>query len=122
MALGSHRGPWYLPRTFLDEQAKWFPEGTLAEIPDMAGDPPPFPTRRWALAPGDLIAFHMATLHRAGPAPLDADRRVASLRYVGDDVVHAPRSWTTSPDFADVAADLIAGAPLDHPRFPVVWP
>ena len=122
VALGSHRGPWYLPRTFLDEQARWFPEGSLAEIPDMEADPAPFPTRRWALEPGDLIAFHMATLHRAGPAPLDADRRVVSLRYVGDDVVHAPRSWTTSPDFGDVAADLIAGGSLDHPLFPVVWP
>lgn len=122
VALGSHRGPWYLPRTFLDDRARWFPEGSLAEIPDMAADPPPFPTRSWALEPGDLVAFHMATLHRAGPAPLDRDRRVVSLRYVGDDVVHAPRSWTTSPDFSDVAPDLVAGGPLDHPLFPVVWP
>ena len=122
VALGSHRGPWYLPRTFLDEQARWFPEGSLAEIPDMDADPPAFPTRCWAMEPGDLVAFHMATLHRAGPAPPDRDRRVVSLRYVGDDVVHAPRAWTTSPDFGDVAPDLVAGGPLDHPLFPVVWP
>ncbi len=122
VAIGSHRGPWFLPRTFLDEQARWFPEGSLAEIPDMEADPPPFPTRRWALEAGDLIAFHMATLHRAGPAPPDRDRRVVSLRYVGDDVVHAPRRWTTSPDFGDVAPDLVADGPLDHPLFPLVWP
>ena len=122
VALGSHRGPWYLPRTFLDERARWFPEGSLAEIPDMDADPPPFPTRRWALEPGDLIAFRMATLHRAGPAPRERDRRVVSLRYVGDDVVHAPRAWTTSPDFGDVAEELTAGESLDHPLFPLVWP
>ena len=31
---GSHLGPWRLPRTFLDDEAKWFPEGSLAEMPD----------------------------------------------------------------------------------------
>ena len=31
---GSHRGPWLMPRTFMDHQAKWFPEGSLADLPD----------------------------------------------------------------------------------------
>jgi hypothetical protein len=35
---GSHRGPWLMPRTFMDSQAKWFPEGTLQELPDIDGD------------------------------------------------------------------------------------
>jgi len=30
---GSHACTWYKPRTFRDHQAKWFPEGALAEIP-----------------------------------------------------------------------------------------
>ena len=25
---GSHLGPWLMPRTFMDAEAKWFPEGT----------------------------------------------------------------------------------------------
>jgi Phytanoyl-CoA dioxygenase (PhyH) len=32
---GSHDGAWYMPRTFHTNQAKWFPEGTLADLPDM---------------------------------------------------------------------------------------
>ena len=32
---GSHRGPWLIPRTFMDNQARWFPEGTLADLPDI---------------------------------------------------------------------------------------
>jgi ectoine hydroxylase-related dioxygenase (phytanoyl-CoA dioxygenase family) len=28
---GSHRGPWLMPRTFKDKQARWFPEGSLAD-------------------------------------------------------------------------------------------
>ena len=32
---GSHRGPWLMPRTFMDQQAKWFPEGALEDLPDI---------------------------------------------------------------------------------------
>ena len=35
---GSHRGPWLMPRTFMDNQAKWFPEGSLADLPDIDAD------------------------------------------------------------------------------------
>ena len=36
---GSHRGVWYMPTTFLDKQAKWFPEGSLEPVPDVDADP-----------------------------------------------------------------------------------
>ena len=36
---GSHRGPWLMPRTFLTKEARWFPEGSLAELPDIDADP-----------------------------------------------------------------------------------
>ncbi|HEY3850536.1 MAG TPA: phytanoyl-CoA dioxygenase family protein, partial [Steroidobacteraceae bacterium] len=32
---GSHLGPWLMPRSFMDAQAKWFPEGSLADLPDI---------------------------------------------------------------------------------------
>ena len=35
LVAGSHRGPWLMPRSFMDAQAKWFPEGTLADRPDI---------------------------------------------------------------------------------------
>jgi hypothetical protein len=35
---------------------------------------------------------------------------------------HAPRAWRTSPPFDGLDAELPAGAPMDHPLFPVVWP
>jgi hypothetical protein len=68
---GSHRGDWYMPRSFLDR------------------------------VPGP---------HR---------RRVPSVRCLGDDVVHAPRPWTTSPPFDGL--DIPPGAPMDDPLFPVLW-
>lgn len=35
---GSHLGPWLMPRSFLDSQAQWFPEGSLADLPDIEAD------------------------------------------------------------------------------------
>ncbi|HYF45615.1 MAG TPA: phytanoyl-CoA dioxygenase family protein [Acidimicrobiales bacterium] len=118
---GSHRGPWYLPRTFLDGEAKWFPEGTLHELPDIEGDPDRFPVLRWALEPGDAVFFHMLALHGAPGHEGPGRRRVLSLRFLGDDMVHAPRPWATSPSFPGLEAELPAGAPMDHPLFPVLW-
>lgn len=119
---GSHLGPWLMPRSFMDAQAKWFPEGSLREMPDIdaARDDPASGVRvvSWALEPGDAVAFHMLTLH--GAAGTATRRRVFSVRLLGDDMVHAPRDWVTSPDFPGLADELAAGVPLDHPLFPVL--
>jgi ectoine hydroxylase-related dioxygenase (phytanoyl-CoA dioxygenase family) len=117
---GSHLGPWLMPRTFMDAQARWFPEGSLADLPDIEADRAAWPILGWALEPGDLVAFHMLTLHSSAGA--DRRRRVFSVRFLGDDATHAPRPWPTSPEFPGLEAELPTGAPMDHPLFPIVWP
>jgi ectoine hydroxylase-related dioxygenase (phytanoyl-CoA dioxygenase family) len=118
---GSHLGPWLMPRTFMDNQARWFPEGSLADLPDIEADRDAFPILGWELEPGDAVFFHMLTLHAAGGVEGDRRRRAFSVRFLGDDVTHAPRAWATSPEFPGLAEELPAGAPMDHPLFPVVW-
>jgi ectoine hydroxylase-related dioxygenase (phytanoyl-CoA dioxygenase family) len=119
---GSHLGPWLMPRTFMDHQAKWFPEGSLGELPDIEatrGQPDaPHRLTGWALEPGDFVCFHMLTLHAAAGVQGPLRRRVFSLRFIGDDVVHAPRHWKTSPDFPGLAEHLPAGVAMNHPLFP----
>lgn len=117
---GSHLGPWFMPRSFLDGQAKWFPDGALAELPQIDGNPE-FDILGWALEPGDAVFFHMLTLHSAGGVSGTNRRRVLSVRFLGDDMVHAVRPWTTSPPFPGLTDELPDGAPLDHPLFPVLW-
>ena len=117
---GSHRGPWLMPRTFMDQQAKWFPEGSLANLPDIESRRASFPIIGWALQPGDVVAFHMLALHASAGAA--QRRRVFSLRYLGDDITHAPRRWKTSPDFPGLADELPAGVPMQHPLFPLILP
>jgi ectoine hydroxylase-related dioxygenase (phytanoyl-CoA dioxygenase family) len=118
---GSHRGPWLMPRSFMDSQAKWFPEGSLADLPDVEAARDGFPILGWALEPGDAVCFHMLTLHASRGVDGTRRRRVFSVRFMGDDIVHAPRRWKTSPEFPGLAAELPAGAPMSHPFFPELW-
>ncbi|SAK53743.1 phytanoyl-CoA dioxygenase [Caballeronia hypogeia] len=118
---GSHRGPWLMPRTFMENEAKWFPEGSLADLPDIEADRDAFPIVGWALEPGDMVCFNMLTLHASGGVGGKTRRRAFSIRFIGDDIRHAPRPWRTSPEFPGLASVLPDGAPMDHSLFPVLW-
>ena len=119
---GSHKGPWLMPRTFMSNEAKWFPEGSLADLPDIEADRSRHRILGWALEPGDAVAFNMLTLHASAGVEPGRRRRVFSVRMLGDDMRHAPRRWKTSPDFPGLAEQLPPGAPMAHPLFPVLWP
>jgi ectoine hydroxylase-related dioxygenase (phytanoyl-CoA dioxygenase family) len=119
---GSHLGAWLMPRSFLDAQARWFPEGSLADLPDIDGGRDRYRILGWQLEPGDAVCFHMLTLHASGGVGADKRRRVFSVRLIGDDIRHAPRRWTTSPEFPGLSQELPAGAPMEHPLFPQLWP
>jgi ectoine hydroxylase-related dioxygenase (phytanoyl-CoA dioxygenase family) len=118
---GSHLGPWLMPRSFMDSEAKWFPEGSLAELPDIEANRADFPILGWELEPGDVVCFHMLTLHASRGVDATRRRRVFSVRFLGDDVRHAPRRWTTSPEFPGLADELLEGASMHHPLFPELW-
>src|ERR1700693_4006369 len=119
---GSHRGPWLMPRSFMDAQARCFPQGSLADLPDIDADRSRYKVLGWALEPGDAVCFHMLTLHASGGVGPDNRRRVYSVRLIGDDIRHAPRRWKTSPDFPGLTETLPPGAPMEHALFPVLWP
>jgi ectoine hydroxylase-related dioxygenase (phytanoyl-CoA dioxygenase family) len=118
---GSHSGTWYMPRTFRDHQAKWFPEGSLAELPPIDKQPEQHRQLAWALQPGDVVAFHMLTLHASGGVGATHRRREFSARYLGDDMRHAVRPWRTSPPFSGLSERLADGAELADDLFPLVW-
>jgi ectoine hydroxylase-related dioxygenase (phytanoyl-CoA dioxygenase family) len=117
---GSHTGTWYMPRTFRDHQAKWFSDGALADLPAIDDQPDHYPQRAWAIEPGDVVAFHMLTLHASGGVSPSRRRRVFSARYLGDDARHAPRPWRTSPPFAGLSDRLADGAVMEDVLFPRV--
>lgn len=121
LVAGSHLGPWLMPRSFMDAQAKWFPEGTLQDLPAIDQHRDDYKVLGWEIEPGDAVCFHMLSLHASAGVEPNRRRRVFSVRFLGDDITHAPRRWTTSPEFTGLSAELPAGAPMDHALFPVVW-
>ena len=86
---GSHRGPWLMPRTFMDHRRSGSP-GSLAELPDIDAERARWPILGWPLTPGDAVCFHMLTLHAAAGVAGGGRRRVFSVRLLGDDMRHAP--------------------------------
>jgi len=118
---GTHRGPWLMPRSFMNQEAKWFPEGSLEELPDFEADPDRYKILGWEMQPGDCVAFNMLTVHSSRGTEPNRRRRAFSVRVVGDDVRHAPRRWVTSPNFPGLEEQLATGAPLDHPLFPLLY-
>jgi ectoine hydroxylase-related dioxygenase (phytanoyl-CoA dioxygenase family) len=117
---GSHKGPWLMPRSFMDNQAKWFAEGTLADLPKIEEHREDFPILGWALQPGDLVCFNMLTLHASAGVSGEHRRRAFSVRLLGDDIRHAPRPWVTSPEFPGLRESVAEGAVMNHPLFPVL--
>lgn len=117
----SHLGPWYIPRSFMQEEAKWFPEGSLKETPNIEANRDLYPILGWEVNPGDVVCFHMLTLHAAGGVCGPLRRRVFSVRFLGDDMRFAPRNWPTSPEFPGLNRELKPNAELDHPLFPIVY-
>ena len=118
---GSHATrTWYMPRSFFDDRALVFEEGTFAEVPDVEADRGAHTILGWALEPGDAVAFNMLTLHAA--AGSRNRRRAFSVRLVGDDVRLAERPHATSPTFPELDGVLAHGDSLEHPLFPELWP
>ena len=118
---GSHASrTWYMPRSFFDDRALVFEDGTFDEVPDVEADRDAYPILGWPLEPGDAVAFNMLTLHAA--AGSRNRRRAFSVRLVGDDVRLAARPHPTSPPFPELEDALLPGDELRHPLFPQLWP
>ena len=116
---GSHRwGRRFVPRKFVDHTPYAAEARGFELVPDIESARGEHRILRWAVEPGDVLAFHYRTLHAApgttGRTP--HRRRAVSFRYVGDDAVFATRPWLHSPPFDPIAP----GEPLDDARFPLV--
>ena len=94
------------------------PTARSPSCPTSTTDPERFRVLGWALEPGDAVFFHMLTLHAAGGVGGPHRRRVLSVRFLGDDMVHAPRPWATSPPFPGLVDELAARRADGPPALP----
>jgi hypothetical protein len=90
---GSHHGPVYAPSNFDPDDDTVPDEGheSLPRLPDIEAARSSYDIVSWAVEPGDVLAFHLATLHGGAATSPGAERRTVSLRYFGPDVVFDPQ-------------------------------
>ena len=115
---GSHRwGRRFRPERF--DGTPLYENDSQDTLPDIDAHRERYDIRSFAMAPGDVVAFHYMTLHGAPSNRAKSTRRRAfSSRWVGDDATFAVRSGPTSPPFPDCR--LGHGEPLAGEEFPLV--
>jgi ectoine hydroxylase-related dioxygenase (phytanoyl-CoA dioxygenase family) len=117
---GSHRGPLYDGSRFdpADDTAPIYGTGELPRLPDIEADRSRWDIVSWPVEPGDVIAFHLATLHGGAPTREGHRRRTLSLRFFGSDAVYAARPRPAGPAVAGLHDALSPGDPFRHAAFP----
>ena len=116
---GSHR--WakdVLPTRWLSEADFYPASDDYLPVPDPDARPDDFEVLEWAMQPGDAVAFHYRTVHGARGNATDRQRRVLSLRFVGDDARFVARPGPTSPPFP--GHEMSPGDRLRDDWFPVL--
>ena len=97
---GSHTGVTYNGSRFElgDDTAPLYSVSKLPRLPDIESDRDDWEIVGDALAPGDLMVFHLGTLHGGGATLPGMRRRSLTVRFIGDDVVWVERSDTPHPN------------------------
>lgn len=104
---GSHRGTLYNGSSFAahDDTAPLYRDSLLPRLPDIQAAREDWDIVSWDITPGDLIVFHLGTLHGGAGAAPGMRRRTVSLRFLGPDVVYdgRPRDERGAQEGNDVA-------------------
>lgn len=94
-------------------------DDTMQAVSDIDGTPEAYDILAGALEPGDTIVFNFRTLHGTTAAPLTAQRRAFSIRWMGDAVTYCARPGETSPPYPGIG--LQSGDPMREDWFSVIW-
>jgi ectoine hydroxylase-related dioxygenase (phytanoyl-CoA dioxygenase family) len=92
-----------------------------SNIPDIENNRDNFPILGWEMEPGDVVCFHMKTLHGAGGVSVNQNRRrVYVARFMGDDIRYEPKYYS-SPIWPELEKELKEGDEMNHSLFPIIF-
>jgi hypothetical protein len=111
---GSHQGVMFNGSAFAayDDTAPLYKRSKLPRLPDIQAERAAFDILSWDVEPGDIIVFHLGTLHGGAGTSPNLRRRTVSLRFLGPDVVFdgRPRDEVGAQEGNDTAlASTYAG-------------
>jgi hypothetical protein len=127
---GSHHGPNYfvggqlrsrkpIRSDFDPNLCPGAADGGLPLLPDIEANRQDFDIISWAMEPGDVLIFHLATLHGGAPTRPGGERRTVSFRYFGRD---ATKTALTQLDEANPFTEMLAQVPLGGRYSEGPWP
>jgi ectoine hydroxylase-related dioxygenase (phytanoyl-CoA dioxygenase family) len=132
---GSHAGPIYQISNF-DPDDDTAPDRTAPDrprLPDIEADRGSYDIVSWGLDAGDVLIFHLATLHGGAATSAGSERRTVSLRYFGPDAWFEPlegvaygaqardgNAPVTANPMAEMFAELAPGDPFSAGSWPLV--
>jgi ectoine hydroxylase-related dioxygenase (phytanoyl-CoA dioxygenase family) len=125
---GSHRGPIYFvggqlrsPRPIrVDFDPGSGPgDGGLPHLPDIEATRSDYDIISWAMDPGDILIFHLATLHGGAPTHAGGERRTVSFRFFGPD---ATKSAATQVDELNPFTEMLQQVPVGGRYSEGQWP
>lgn len=114
---GSHKGPLYNGSRFEldDDTAPLHLAADLPRLPDIEKERTKFDIVSFAVAPGDVVLFHPATLHGGAPTHPGTRRRTLTLRFFGRDSIYDARPGRAGPRRSGSA--MQQGDPFRDPSF-----
>jgi ectoine hydroxylase-related dioxygenase (phytanoyl-CoA dioxygenase family) len=115
---GSHKGPLYDGSRFdvNDDTAPLYPDDQLPRLPDIEARRGEFPVVSYAVEPGDVVLFHLRTLHGGAPTHSGTRRRTLTLRFFGQSTVYETRPLPAGPRVPGLNS-LAPGAPFRNDAF-----
>ena len=115
----SHGGVRYNGSTFSEDDPTepLYRSGNLPRLPNVDARPGDFDIIRFAVAPGDVVAFHPKMLHGGAATHAGGCRETLSVRLFGDDAEYAARPGPCGPRVAGLHEALETGDPFRYPTF-----
>ena len=89
---GSHNRTLYNGASYLDledDTHPLYPDSDMPRLPDIEANRQDWDILSWELERGDMVVFHLGTLHGGGGTTPGLERRSLTLRFFGEDAV-----WT----------------------------
>jgi ectoine hydroxylase-related dioxygenase (phytanoyl-CoA dioxygenase family) len=116
---GTHKGTLYNGSRFElgNDTAPLYAGADMPLLPDIENERDKWKIVSWPITPGDLVVFHLKTLHGGAPTHPGQRRRTLTLRFFGDRSFYDPKIVNAVPSVPDMAQKMKPGDRFRDPAY-----